>query len=90
MWYHLRGDFPAKFRRQEPIGRYICDFVSYEDRLIVELDGSQHAESLHDVRRDAWLVAQGFRIIRFWNDEVFLHCDDVLDAIYDATARRRS
>jgi len=56
----------------------------------VELDGCQHVESLHDKYRDRWLRSQGFRIIRFWNDEVTHHCDDVLDAIYDAVTGRDS
>ena len=84
LWYHIRHDIPAKFRRQEPIGRYICDFVCYQHRLIVELDGSQHADSIHDVRRDAWLRSQGFTVLRFWNDEVLRKCDEVLDTIYNA------
>ena len=90
LWYHIRHDIPAKFRRQEPIGRYICDFVCYEHRLIVEIDGSQHVESLHDKYRDRWLRSQGFRIIRFWNDEVTHHSDDALDAIYSAVTGRDS
>jgi very-short-patch-repair endonuclease len=81
---HIRHDIPAKFRWQEPIVGYICDFVCYTRRLIVELDGSQHADSVHDVRRDAWLRAQGFTILRFWNDEVMRECDDVLHTIYNA------
>jgi len=59
-----------KFRRQVPIGDYIADFVCFEGRLIVEADGSQHAESARDEKRDAWFAAQGFRIRRFWNEEI--------------------
>ena len=84
LWYHIRHDVPAKFRRQEPIGGYICDFVCYRYRLIVELDGSQHADSAHDTRRDAWLRSQGFTVLRFWNDEVMQTCDEVLETIYNA------
>ena len=87
LWYHLRGNFPAKFRRQEPSGRYICDLVSYVHRLVVELDGSHQVESRHDVDRDAWLDTQGFRVMRSWNEDVMKHCTDVLDAIYNATVR---
>ena len=59
-----------KFRRQEPIGRYIADFVCFKARLIVELDGSQHLDqSEHDAVRDAWLQSQGFVVLRFWNNE---------------------
>ncbi|MEN8235425.1 MAG: DUF559 domain-containing protein [Actinomycetota bacterium] len=82
LWYHIRHDIPAKFRRQEPIGRYVVDFVCYRHRLIVELDGGQHLDSEHDRVRDAWLRSQGFRIMRFWNDEVLNETDDVLEAIY--------
>jgi very-short-patch-repair endonuclease len=84
LWYHLRHDIPANFRRQEPIGRYICDFVCHQHRLIVELDGSQHADSLHDARRDVWLRLQGLTVLRFWNDEVMSECDDVLETTYHA------
>ena len=59
-----------KFRRQAPIGRYIVDFVCFEARLIVEMDGGQHAErQRQDARRTAWLASQGFRVLRFWNSE---------------------
>jgi len=82
LWWHLadRG-LGTKWRRQEPIGCYIVDFVTYRYRLIVELDGSQHAESTYDDKRDAWLREQGFRVLRFWNEEVFEAVDDVLDTI---------
>jgi very-short-patch-repair endonuclease len=72
MWRLLRdrrlGEF--KFRRQEAFGRYIVDFVCMERKLIVELDGSQHAESTYDAQRDAWLTSHGFTVVRFWNNEV--------------------
>ena len=73
MWRLLRdrrlGGF--KFRRQEQLGRYIVDFVCFEQKLIVELDGSQHAESAYDAERDAWLRSRDFIVLRFWNNEVF-------------------
>jgi very-short-patch-repair endonuclease len=60
-----------KFRRQQPLGNYIVDFVCLEKRLIVELDGGQHAEqSDYDARRDAWLSQQDFSVLRFWNNDV--------------------
>ncbi|MFL5145438.1 MAG: endonuclease domain-containing protein [Microvirga sp.] len=75
MWRLLRdrrlGGF--KFRRQEQLGRYIVDFVCFERKLIVELDGSQHAESAYDAERDAWLRSRDFVVLRFWNNEVFDH-----------------
>ena len=61
-----------KFRRQQPIGDYIVDFVAFEKRLVIEVDGGQHAEEEkdNDMRRDEWLRSQGFRVLRFWNTEV--------------------
>ncbi|MGB0087328.1 MAG: DUF559 domain-containing protein [Rhodomicrobiaceae bacterium] len=67
-----------KFRRQVPIGPYVADFLSFESRLIVEADGGQHAEAWKDAERDAWLAAQGFRILRFWNSDVLNNPDGVL------------
>jgi very-short-patch-repair endonuclease len=59
-----------KFRRQEQLGRYVVDFVCFEQKLIIELDGGQHAESAYDAQRDAWLASCGFTVLRFWNNEV--------------------
>ena len=59
------------------------------DRLaIVELDGSQHADSAHDARRDDWLRSLGFTVLRFWNDEVFRECDEVLETIHNAVVAK--
>jgi len=66
-----------KFRRQAPVGRFIVDFLCFHPRLIVELDGSQHVDSDHDARRDAWLRAQGFKVIRIGNGAVFENPEDV-------------
>ena len=83
LWALLRGrrlvDF--KFRRQTPIGPYIADFVCLRARLIVELDGGQHAESRHDLRRDAWLRSEGFEVLRFWNAELFENPSGIVYAI---------
>jgi very-short-patch-repair endonuclease len=73
-----------KFRRQVPIDSYIVDFVCYSARLIVEMDGSQHADSAADARRDARLIAQGFRILRIWNNDLTHNRRSVLDAIWAA------
>ena len=73
-----------KFRRQVPIGRYIVDFVNFEKRLIIEVDGGQHSESAYDAVRDAWLKSQGFRILRFWNVDIHQALDGSLLAILDA------
>jgi len=74
-----------KFRRQVPIGRYIVDFVCFGYRLIVEADGPTHLESTKDLERDAWLRAQGFRVLRFANRLIEQHPQNVLDAIVAAT-----
>ncbi len=85
LWAQLRAKrFAAfKFRRQVPIGKFIVDFVCFERRLIVELDGGQHSDQqIYDLGRDAWLKSQDFRVIRFWNSEVDNCFDDVLEAIF--------
>jgi very-short-patch-repair endonuclease len=84
LWYALRarafGDF--KFRRQYPIGKFIADFCCVSKKLIVELDGSQHAEQQgHDQERTSWFEKHGYRVIRFWNFEVAESLADVLDRI---------
>src|SRR5262245_54659000 len=86
LWYHLRlrqlGGH--KFRRQQIIGYYIVDFVCLERRLLVEVDGGQHDErAAKDARRTAWLTSQGFRVMRFWNNEVFGNIDGVCQTIYE-------
>lgn len=73
-----------KFRRQQPIGSYIVDFVHFGARVVVEADGGQHVQSSHDAARDAWLMHQGFRVLRFWNDDILLHTDAVLESIWKA------
>ncbi|WP_353809452.1 endonuclease domain-containing protein [Mesorhizobium sp.] len=72
LWHELRGRRldRIKFRRQVPVGKFIADFVCAEASLIVEIDGSQHADSNYDRERDAELKARGFRVLRFWNDDV--------------------
>ena len=71
-----------KFRRQQPLGNYIVDFVCLEKRLIIELDGGQHAEQIkYDLERDAWLHAQGFSVLRFWNNDVIENINGVKEAI---------
>ena len=74
-----------KFRRQQPLGKYILDFVCLESKLIVELDGGQHAvQEEYDSRRSQWLTEQGFRVLRLWNHQVFKESDAVVQAIYNA------
>jgi very-short-patch-repair endonuclease len=74
----------AKFRRQAPIGPFIADFACPAHRLAVELDGGQHAQSLRDRRRDAYLAAQGWRVLRVWNAEVSENPNAVLYRIGQA------
>jgi very-short-patch-repair endonuclease len=72
----------CKFRRQQPLGHYIVDFVCLHKRFIIELDGGQHAqEANYDAARDAWLREQGFIILRFWNNDVLKNIDGVMEMI---------
>lgn len=64
------------------MGDYIVDFYCSAARLIVELDGSQHAESDYDKRRDAWLRARGFRVLRVWNNQLLADRDAVLETVW--------
>ena len=70
-----------KFVRQEPIAGYVCDFVCRERRLIVEVDGGQHNESAGDVMRDKRLQEEGYRVLRFWNNDVLGNLEGVLTTI---------
>ncbi|OIO01882.1 hypothetical protein AUJ67_03670 [Candidatus Desantisbacteria bacterium CG1_02_49_89] len=83
LWKYLarRQIEGLKFRRQAPIGRYVADFVCFERKVIVELDGSQHSESVKDRERDKWLTGQGFTVLRFWDNEVFQNTEGVLELI---------
>ena len=84
MWRLLRDRRLAlfKFRRQVPFQNFILDFVCFEKRLIIEIDGSQHASSERDTARDAVLIAEGFRIARYWNDDVLQQPSAVLEDIF--------
>ncbi|WP_246683381.1 DUF559 domain-containing protein [Mesorhizobium sp. B2-1-3A] len=83
LWQELRGRRldGMKFRRQMPVGKYIADFVCVEAGLIVEIDGSQHAESSYDNTRSAELKARGFCVLRFWSDDVLKDLNGVCDTI---------
>jgi very-short-patch-repair endonuclease len=74
-----------KFRRQVPVGPYVLDFVCLARRLVVEADGPFH-DPAHDARRDRWLAAQGFRVLRFANRDILCASAGVIDAILDAAA----
>lgn len=84
LWKHLRNrlTYGEKFRRQQPIGKYIVDFVCAERKLVVEVDGGQHSENVaYDFERTAWLESEGYRVLRFWNNEVLKDADVVLEVI---------
>ena len=89
LWFMLRGHRFAglRFRRQVPIGPFIADFVCQQHRLIIEIDGGQHAaDPLRDQPRDEWLRSKGYRVLRFWNTEVLRNRPAVLQTIVDAVA----
>ena len=84
LWQHLKGRQMqgAKFRRQYPIAGYVADFASPDLRLVVELDGGQHLQRREcDEQRSRRMACNGYRILRFWNDDVLLRTDDVLAEI---------
>jgi very-short-patch-repair endonuclease len=85
LWKHLRGGrlIKFKFKRQQPIGDFIVDFVCFERRLVIEVDGGQH-QAETDATRTQWLEAQGFKVLRFWNDEVLRSGEDVLESVIRA------
>ena len=85
LWFYLRAHRLGshKFKRQQPLGRYIVDFVCFEAACIVEADGGQHADNAaYDQTRDAWLRAEGFTVLRFWNNEVLTQTEAVLERIF--------
>jgi very-short-patch-repair endonuclease len=83
LWQHLRQP-PFKqhhFRRQAPIGAFFCDFASHKLKLVIELDGGQHADNAADARRTAYLESEGYRVLRFWNNEVTKNLEGVLSVL---------
>jgi very-short-patch-repair endonuclease len=87
LWYLLRDRRLGhiKWRRQHVIDdRYIVDFVSFEHRLIIEADGSQHADNRTDIVRDAYLASQGLTVLRFWNSDVLTNLEGVAVSILEA------
>jgi very-short-patch-repair endonuclease len=88
LWQRLRAHrfLGFSFRRQFPVGPYVVDFVCFEARLIVEIDGGQHAsaQAAYDAKRDAWLRGEGFRILRFWNNDVLKNLGGVLERVAEA------
>ncbi|WP_420814469.1 endonuclease domain-containing protein [Notoacmeibacter marinus] len=90
LWIEIRKERlnGYRFARQVPLGRYIADFVCRKERLIVEVDGSQHAASARDAVRTDWLNSNGYAVLRFWNDEVLRQRRLVLDTILAALENR--
>lgn len=95
IWYFLRSRHLVgfKFRRQHPIGPYDVDFACLAHKLVIELDGSQHATDPNDLRRDAFLHRNGYRVLRFWNNEALSHtaavCESILRAALATPSPRR-
>jgi len=89
LWWHLRR-LPspnAHFRRQATIGQYYADFACHHHRLVIEVDGGQHADDAQtaaDAKRTAFLSARGYRVLRFWNNEVFNQIEGVMQTIHQA------
>jgi very-short-patch-repair endonuclease len=86
LWSRIRQQqlHDARFRRQHPIGPYFADFACVEHRLVVELDGGQHADSASDAIRDEFMQQHGWRVLRYWNNDVMANIDGVLVAILQA------
>jgi very-short-patch-repair endonuclease len=83
LWAALRGRRLAgfKFRRQHPIDRFVVDFVCTKHHLVIEADGGQHADSEADAERTKWLEGQGWRVLRFWNNDILANIEGVLETI---------
>lgn len=86
LWKYLKARQleGIKFRRQQPIGRYIVDFVSFEKKIVIEIDEGQHSVGKdRDEERDNWLGAKGFKVLRFWDNEILENIEGVLEVIRD-------
>ena len=86
LWSYLRRSQLEgfKFRRQQPLGKYIVDFVNFRKKIVIEVDGGQHAiKRVKDRERDKWLRKEGFEILRFWDNEVLENIEGVLKVVRD-------
>jgi very-short-patch-repair endonuclease len=83
LWWHLRrlSVSGSHFRRQVRLGRYIVDFASHKARVVIEVDGGQHAENAADLMRTKFIERQGYRVLRFWNNDVLSNIEGVLEVI---------
>ncbi len=93
LWYYLRSEGfvrnNIKFRRQHIIEPYIVDFICISKKLIIELDGGQHAEQIeYDHERTMFLAAKGYKVIRFWNNEIVTNLEGVLETIFHELMKR--
>jgi len=90
LWYAFRDRRFAdyKFRRQVPVGPFIADFICYDARVVIEVDGGQHADSSSDARRDRWFAANGFLVLRFWNNDVLKNREGVLISVLETLHAR--
>jgi very-short-patch-repair endonuclease len=90
LWSPLRSKLPQyRWRRQMPVGPYFADFACFAEKLVVELDGGQHATAEpYDERRTRFMEAQGFRVLRFWNNDVMSNIDGVLERILESLSQR--
>lgn len=86
LWQELRSRrfIGNKFRRQFPIGHYVVDFICFNKNLVIELDGSQHNQNPKDIIRDTYIKGQGFKVLRFWNNDINQNFSSVLEKIYIA------
>jgi len=89
LWSRLRADqLDVKFRRQHPLGHYVADFACLDPKVVIELDGSQHAEQQdYDARRDAFFAQQGFKVLRFPTNAPMVNLEGVLTVILDEIRR---
>lgn len=84
IWFHLRNRHfeGLKFRRQHSIGPFITDFCCIEKKIVIEVDGSQHIQNkIYDDNRTKYLNQNGYKVIRFWDNDVLNRCDSVLEAV---------
>ena len=90
LWFALRDRRlnGLKFVRQEAVGTFVVDFLCRAKKLVIEVDGGQHAESASDRMRDAFLTSEGYRVMRFWNSDVLKSMDGVLETILAAAEIR--
>ena len=90
LWQVLKGRHldGHRFRRQHPMGPYIADFACLESGVVIEVDGGQHDESEEELRRDRFMEAKGFKVLRFWNNEIMANLEGVGSVIAQRLAER--